>query len=319
MPRLTAKSATLLVLAALIAVTPFFFPSGYYYRVGALIFVNGLAVTGIVILTGYAGQISLGHAGFAGIGGYACALAPTHLGLHPSLAVVLGAVISAVLAYLVGRPILRLKGYYLAVATLGFGILVAMVLNNERQLTGGPDGIAVPELGLRGLLKDWGLDLTNGQFWYFFCGIALLIGAWIALNLHQSPGGRALRALHGSEIAAGTVGIDVARVKLQAFVISAVYASVAGSLVALQNKFITPDIAGFMHSIEMVTMAVLGGAGSVLGAIFGAGILTLLPQVLTVLAEYEQLVLGLVMMLVMIFLREGLLPSVLRKLRGRGE
>ncbi|RDD68545.1 branched-chain amino acid ABC transporter permease [Paracoccus versutus] len=319
MPRLTAKSATLLVLAALIAVTPFFFPSGYYYRVGALIFVNGLAVTGIVILTGYAGQISLGHAGFAGIGGYACALAPTHLGLHPSLAVVLGAVISGVLAYLVGRPILRLKGYYLAVATLGFGILVAMVLNNERQLTGGPDGIAVPELGLRGLLKDWGLDLTNGQFWYFFCGIVLLIGAWIALNLYQSPSGRALRALHGSEIAAGTVGIDVARVKLQAFVISAVYASVAGSLVALQNKFITPDVAGFMHSIEMVTMAVLGGAGSVLGAIFGAGILTLLPQVLTVFAEYEQLVLGLVMMLVMIFLREGLLPSVLRKLRGRGE
>ncbi|MEF9602473.1 branched-chain amino acid ABC transporter permease [Paracoccus sp. PXZ] len=319
MPKLTAKSATLLVLAALIAVTPFFFPSGYYYRIGALIFVNGLAVTGIVILTGYAGQISLGHAGFAGIGGYACALAPTHLGLHPSLAVVLGALISGVLAYLVGRPILRLKGYYLAVATLGFGILVSMVLNNERRLTGGPDGIAVPELGLRGLLKDWGLDLTNGEFWYFFCGLVLLIGAWIALNLHQSPSGRALRALHGSEIAAGTVGIDVARVKLQAFVISAVYASVAGSLVALQNKFITPDVAGFMHSIEMVTMAVLGGAGSVLGAIFGAGILTLLPQALTVFAEYEQLVLGLVMMLVMIFLREGLLPSILRKLRGRGE
>ncbi|WP_313352559.1 branched-chain amino acid ABC transporter permease [Paracoccus sp. (in: a-proteobacteria)] len=319
MPKLTAKSATLLVLAALIAITPFFFPSGYYYRVGALIFVNGLAVTGIVILTGYAGQISLGHAGFAGIGGYACALAPVHLGLHPSLAVLLGAVISGGLAWLVGRPILRLKGYYLAVATLGFGILVSMVLNNERDLTGGPDGITVPELGLRGLLKDWGLDLTNGQFWYFFCGIVLLIGAWIALNLHQSPTGRALRALHGSEIAAGTVGIDVTRIKLQAFVISAVYASVAGSLVALQNKFITPDIAGFMHSIEMVTMAVLGGAGSVLGAIFGAGILTLLPQALTVLAEYEQLVLGLVMMLVMIFLREGLLPSILRKLRGRGE
>ncbi|MFC3569301.1 branched-chain amino acid ABC transporter permease [Paracoccus sp. TOH] len=319
MPKLSAKSATLLVLAALIAVTPFFFPSGYYYRVGALIFVNGLAVTGIVILTGYAGQISLGHAGFAGIGGYACALAPTHLGLHPSLAVVLGAAVSAVLAYLVGRPILRLKGYYLAVATLGFGILVSMVLNNERALTGGPDGIEVPDLGLRGVLKDWGLELSNGQFWYFLCGIALMIGAWIALNLHQSPTGRALRALHGSEIAARTVGVDVARLKLQAFVISAVYASVAGSLVALQNKFITPDIAGFMHSIEMVTMAVLGGAGSVLGAIFGAGVLTLLPQALTVLAEYEQLVLGLVMMLVMIFLRDGLLPSILRKLRGTGE
>ncbi|RID91952.1 branched-chain amino acid ABC transporter permease [Gemmobacter lutimaris] len=317
--KLTPKTATLLVLAALVAITPFFFPSGYYYRVGALIFVNGLAVTGIVILTGYAGQVSLGHAGFAGIGGYACALAPVHLGLPPVLAVVLGAAISAALAWLVGRPILRLKGYYLGVASLGMGILISMVLNNERWLTRGPDGIDVPDLGLRGVLKDWGLNLSNGEFWYFFSGIVMILGAWAALNLHQSPTGRALRALHGSEIAARTVGVDVSRLKLQAFVISAVYASVSGSLLALQNKFITPDVAGFMHSIEMVTMAVLGGAGSVLGAIFGAGILTLLPQVLTVFAEYEQMVLGLVMMLVMIFLREGLLPSILRKLRGTGE
>lgn len=317
--KLTSKSATLLVLALLVAVMPFFFPSGYYFRVGALIFVNGIAVTGMVILIGYAGQISLGHAGFAGIGAYACALAPVYLGLHPSLAVVLGAVLSAVLAYLVGRPILRLKGYYLAVATLGFGILVSMVLNNERNLTRGPDGIDVPDLGLRALLKDWGLNLSNGEFWYFFCGIVLIIGAWLALNLYDSPSGRALRALHGSEVAARAVGVDVPRAKLQAFVISAIYASVSGSLLALQNKFVTPDVAGFMHSIEMVTMAVLGGAGSVLGAFFGASILTLLPQALTVFAEYEQMMLGLVMMLVMIFLREGLLPSILRKLRGTGE
>lgn len=317
--KLTPKSATLLVLAVLVALSPLFFPSGYYYRVGALIFVNGIAVTGIVILTGWAGQISLGHAGFAGIGAYACALAPVHWGLHPALAVVLGAAISALLAWLVGRPILRLRGYYLGVATLGFGILVSMVLNNERDLTRGPDGIEVPELGLRALLKGWGLDLSNGQFWYFFCGLCLITGTWLALNLYNSPTGRALRALHGSEVAARTVGVDVARMKLQAFVISAVYASVSGSLLALQNKFITPDVAGFMHSIEMVTMAVLGGVGSVLGAIFGAGALTLLPQALTVFAEYEQMVLGLVMMLVMIFLREGLLPSILRKLRGRGE
>lgn len=317
--KLTPKTATLLVLAALIALTPLFFPSGYYYRVGALIFVNGLSVLGIVILTGYAGQVSLGHAGFAGIGAYACALAPVHLGLHPALAIVLGAVISAIMAWLVGRPILRLKGYYLGVASLGFGILVSMVLSNERWLTKGPDGIEVPDLGLRDLLKDMGLKLANGEFWYFFSGICLLIGAWLVLNLYNSPTGRALRALHGSEIAARTVGVDVAKLKLQAFVISAVYASVAGSLLALMNKFVTPDVAGFMHSIEMVTMAVLGGAGSVLGAIFGAGILTLLPQVLTVFAEYEQLMLGAVMMLVMIFMREGLLPSVLRKIRGRGE
>lgn len=318
MMRLTTKQTTLLVLALLIAATPFFFPSAFYFRVGSLLFVNGVAVLGIVILTGFAGQISLGHAGFAGIGAYASALAPTHLGLHPAFAAILGAALSALIAYVVGRPILRLKGYYLAVASLGFGILVSMVLSNEAWLTGGPDGIAVADLGLRQALKKVGLELSAPEFWYFFCGLCLLIGAWLALNLYDSPTGRALRALHGSEIAASTVGVDVPRLKLQAFVISAVYASASGSMLALQNKFITPDVAGYMHSIEMVTMAVLGGAGSVLGAILGAGILTLLPQVLTVFAEYEQVMLGLVMMLVMIFLREGLLPSLLRQFTGRG-
>lgn len=317
--RLSSKATTLLILAAVIAIAPVFFPSSYYFRVGSLIFVNGLAVTGLVILIGYAGQISLGHAGFAGIGAYACALAPVHLGLHPAFAALLGAALSAGIAFLVGRPILRLKGYYLAVASLGFGILVSMVLSNEAQLTGGPDGMAVPELGLRAALKAIGIDLSNTEFWYAFSGFVLVLGAWLALNLYHSPTGRALRALHGSEIAARTVGVDVAHYKLVAFVISAVYASVSGSLLALQNKFITPDVAGFMHSIEMVTMTVLGGAGSVLGAILGAAILTTLPQVLTVFQEYEQLMLGLVMMLVMIFMREGLLPSIARRVRGRGE
>jgi branched-chain amino acid transport system permease protein len=315
--RPTPKQATLLVLAALIALSPLFFPSSFYYRVGSLIFVNGLAVTGLVILVGYAGQISLGHGGFVGIGAYACALAPEHLGLHPGLAALLGAVLSAAIAWLVGRPILRLRGYYLAVATLGFGILVAMVLSNEVQLTGGPDGMPVEELGLRDLLETLGLDLRSSTFWYWFSGLFLLAGAWLALNLHDSPTGRALRALHGSEVAAQTVGIDVARLKLQAFVISAVYASVAGSLLALQNRFVTPDVAGYLHSIELVTMAVLGGAGSVLGAILGAGILTMLPQALTMFAEYEYLMYGLVMMLVMIFLPAGLLPSILARLGGR--
>ncbi|MFC2970250.1 branched-chain amino acid ABC transporter permease [Acidimangrovimonas pyrenivorans] len=314
-----SKWTQLVILAALIVVLPFFFPSGYYYRVGALIFVNALAVIGLVILIGFAGQISLGHAGFAGIGAYACALAPAQFGIHPALALVLGAALSGVIAALIGRPILRLKGYYLGVATLGFGILMAMVLTNERALTGGPDGMEVAKLGLRSALRSMGWRVSGGEFWYALCGIALVIGAWLALNLYDGPTGRAMRALHGSEVAARTVGIDVARIKLQAFVISAVYASVAGSLLALQNRFVTPDIAGFMHSIEMVTMAVLGGVGSVLGAVLGAVILTLLPQVLTVFAEYEQLVLGAVMILVMIFLPQGLLPSIARKIRGRGE
>lgn len=317
--RLSNTTKTLLLLGVIIALSPVFFPSSYYLRIGSLIFVNGLAVTGLVILLGFAGQISLGHAGFAGIGAYACALAPLHLGLHPSLSLILGALLSAAVAFLIGRPILRLKGYYLAVASLGFGILVTMVLSNETKLTGGPDGIAVPELGLRAVLRGGGLDMSNAAFWYAFSGVVLMIGVWLALNLYHSPTGRALRALHGSEVAAGTVGVDVAHYKLVAFILSAVYASVSGSLLALQNKFVTPDVAGFMHSVEMVTMTVLGGVGSVLGALLGAAILTALPQALTIFQEYEQVMLGLVMMLVMIFMREGLLPSIARRIGGRGE
>ena len=301
----------------LIALAPLFFPSTFYYRIGALIFINGLAVIGLVVLIGYAGQISLGHAGFAGIGAYACALGPDHLGLPPVLSLILGAALAGSIAWLVGRPILRLRGHYLAVATLGFGILVYMVLNNEAQLTGGPDGMAVEGLGLRGLLKSIGLPIKASKLWYWLAALVMLAGALLALNLHDSPTGRALRSLHDSEVAAHTVGIDVARYKLTAFVISAVYASIAGSEIALMNKFISPDVASFLHSIELLTMTVLGGAAMVFGAVIGATILTALPQVLTVLHDFEHLVLGLIMMLVMIFMREGLVPSLARLVRRR--
>lgn len=314
---LSPRHATLLILGVVILLAPLVFPSAFYYRIGTLVFINGLAVTGLVILIGYAGQISLGHAGFSGIGAYACAIGPAHFGLPPLLCLVLGAALSALLAWLAGRPILKLKGHYLAVATLGFGILIAMVLNNEAQWTGGPDGMAVEPLGLKAALADLGLKLKTSVLWYWLSGLVLLVGAWLALNLHDSPSGRALRALHDSEVAASVVGVDVARFKLTAFVVSAVYASLAGSMLALFNKFVTPDVAGFLHSIELVTMTVLGGAGSVLGGILGAALLTALPQVLTVFHEYEHLLLGLIMMLVMIFLRQGLLPSLAAALRRR--
>lgn len=314
---MSGKHWTLIVLLALLALAPLVFPSSFYYRVFALIFINALAVTGLVVLLGYAGQVSLGHAGFAGIGAYTSALAPPHLGLPPVLALVLGAVLSGLVAWLIGRPILRLKGYYLAVATLGFGILVFMVLTNEAWLTGGPDGMAVEDLGLKDLLRSLGLKTKTSELWYWTAGIAMILGAWLALNLQHSPSGRALRALHDSEVAARTLGVDVALYKLRAFVLSAVYASLSGSLLALMNGFVTPDVAGFLHSIELVTMAVLGGAGSVVGGILGATLLTALPQFLTFFAEYKHLVLGLVMMLVMIFLSAGLVPSLAKLLSRR--
>ena len=301
----------LLVLAVVIAVLPLTFPSSYYFRVAALVWVSAFAAIGLNILMGKAGQVSLGHAGFFGIGAYAVAIGPTHLGLPPLAALLLGGAISALLAFLVGRPILRLKGHYLAIATLGFGVLVALVITTESRWTGGPDGMSVAKLAL------FGWRASGSDTWYWITGGLLLAGTWIALNLDETPTGRAFRALHDSEIAARVTGVDVNRFKLQAFVIAAVYASVAGSALALMNGFVNPDQAGFLHSVELVTMVVLGGLGSVLGSIVGAAVLIVLPQILTVFQEYENLLLGAIIIVSMIFMREGIVPMLSKFAAGR--
>jgi branched-chain amino acid transport system permease protein len=166
-------------------------------------------------------------------------------------------------------------------------------------------------------LQLFGWRLAGSETWYWISGAVLVLGAWLALNLEDSPTGRALRALHESEVAARVAGIDVARFKLRAFVIAAVYASVAGSMLAFMNGFITPDAAGFLHSVELVTMVVVGGLGSVAGSVVGAAVLVTLPQVLTVFHQYEHLMLGLLIMLAMIFLRQGIVPSLAAMLPRR--
>jgi branched-chain amino acid transport system permease protein len=298
-------------LAVLIALLPLVLPSSYYLRVASLIWVSAFAAIGLNILIGKAGQVSLGHAGFFGIGAYAVAIGPTHLGLPPLAALVVGAGLSALLAYFVGRPILRLKGHYLAIATLGFGVLVALVITTESRWTGGPDGMPVMKL----ILFGW--RASGSLAWYWITGGLLLAGAWIALNLDETPTGRAFRALHDSEVAARVTGVNVNRFKLRAFVIAAVYASLAGSALALMNGFVNPDQAGFLHSIELVTMVVLGGLGSIVGSIVGAAVLITLPQVLTVFQEYENLLLGFIIIVSMIFMRDGIVPTASRLIMGR--
>jgi branched-chain amino acid transport system permease protein len=311
MPAAFRRYGVLLILAALVLLLPLALPSNYHVRIATLVWISALVVVGLNLLMGYAGQVSLGHAGFFGIGAYAVAILPEHAGVPPLLAFLLGALAAGLLAFVVGRPILRLKGYYLAVATLGFGILVAMALQNEAAWTGGPDGMTVPRLELMGV------RLRSPMTWYWISGAVLLLGVLLAIHLIESPTGRALRAIHDSEIAARVAGIDAPRAKLAAFVISAVYAAVGGGLLAWVNGLVTPDMAGFLHSIELVTMAVLGGLGSLLGSVLGAAVLVLLPQLLTLFHEYEQLVLGLVMMGVMIFLRAGIVPGIAARLGWR--
>jgi branched-chain amino acid transport system permease protein len=305
------RLAVVLAMAVLVALLPLMFPSAYYYRVAALVFVFALACVGLNLLMGFAGQVSLGHAGFMGIGAYAVAIGPTHLGLPSWLSFIAGAALSALVAFVVGRPILRLKGHYPAVATLGFGLLLAIVFGNEARFTGGPDGMPVPRL----VLLDW--PVRGAVTWYWVAALSFLLGAAIALNLIDSPTGRALRAIHDSEVAARVLGVDVAGKKLMVFVVSAVYASVAGSYFALLNGHITPDVSGFLRSIELVAMVVLGGMGSVLGSLVGAALLVVLPQTLTFLHDYEHMVLGLIIMGVMIFLRAGIVPTLASALSAR--
>ncbi len=304
--RRIVSSPYLLVAGIALAVIllPLILPSSFYFRIAALVFINALAVIGLNLLMGFAGQVSLGHAGFFGIGAYSVALGPTYLGLPSWAALISGVLFSALIALIVGRPILRLKGYYLAVATLGMGLLVFMVVTNESNITGGPNGMPVQRLQL------FGWRLFGSQTWYWISGITLVIGAWIAVNLIESPTGRAFRAIHDSETAARVLGIDVARYKLLAFVLSASYAAVAGAYFSLFDGFVTPNTASFLLSIEFVVMAVLGGLGSILGSIVGATILVMLPQVLTVFHDYEHIVLGLVLIVFLIFLPSGIVPAI---------
>ena len=300
-----------LVIAVLL-VLPFILPNSYYMDLAIRMAINAIIVIGLNLLIGFAGHISLGHAGFLGIGAYASAVLPTHFGFHPLLAMAAGAAATAVIAGVVAKPIFKLKGNYLAMATLGLGIIINIALRNEAQWTGGPDGMAVPAFAL------FGLELSSDKQWYWVVAALLVISVWASLNIIDSPFGRALRALHGSEVASQVVGVNIARYKVSIFVLSAVFASIMGSITAHYIGFVTPNFADFFHSIELVTMVVVGGMASVFGSIIGAVLLTALPQALATFEGWETVVFGSVLMLCMIFLPKGLVPTLAAKF-GKGD
>ena len=297
---------------AILAVLPFVLPNSFYMDLAIRMAINAVIVLGLNLLIGFAGQISLGHAGFLGIGAYASAVLPTHFGWHPVLAMAAGAIATGALAALVARPIFKLKGHYLAMATLGLGIILNIALRNEATWTGGPDGMPVPAMGL------FGFELSSDKQWYWVVALLLSVSVWASLNLIDSPFGRALRALHGSEVASQVVGVDVVRYKVAIFVMSAVFASLMGSVTAHYVGFVTPNLADFFHSIELVTMVVIGGMASVYGSLVGAVLLTALPQALATFEGWETVAFGSILMICMIFMPKGLVPTLAAKF-GKGE
>ncbi len=298
------RGGGLLLLTAVIALLPLVLANNYFYEVAILVALNATVCVGLNLLIGYAGQISLGHAGFFALGGYGSAILATHVGLPPWLSLPLACAGVALLALAIGRPTLRLKGHTLAMATLGLGVIIAIVITTEDRLTGGPDGMAVPALVI------FGWAVVGERTWYWISGAVLLATVWLAFNLIESPRGRALRALHGSEVAAQTLGIDSGRAKLQVFVLSALVAAGAGALMAHYTGFITPAKASFLHSVELVIMVVFGGMASIFGAVVGAALLTMLPQVLTALKDYEMMVFGAVLIATMVFFPQGVVPAL---------
>mgnify|MGYP002136005121 FL=1 len=302
----------LYIVVAVLAVLPFVLPNSFYVDLAIRMAINAVIVLGLNLLIGFAGQISLGHAGFLGIGAYASAVLPTHFGWNPVLAMLAGAVATGVLAAVVARPIFKLKGNYLAMATLGLGIIINIAVRNEAQWTGGPDGMPVPAFGL------FGFELTSDKQWYWVVAALLTVSVWASLNLIDSPFGRALRALHGSEVASRVVGVDVVRYKVAIFVMSAVFASLMGSVTAHYVGFVTPNLADFFHSIELVTMVVIGGMASVYGSLIGAVLLTALPQALATFEGWETVAFGGILMVCMIFLPKGLVPTLAAKF-GKAE
>lgn len=296
-------------------------------------------LVGLNLLMGYAGQVSLGHAAFYGMGAYISAIltarGSTLLGISenvtaswwwPWVVMLCGVLFTGLFAYVIGRPILRLHGHYLAMATLGMGIVVYILFRENlgfqgQHITGTYDGIpGIPRLRIGGF-EIWPLSR-----YYFFSWLVALIAIALGLNLINSRTGRALRAIHGSEVAAKAMGIDVASYKARIFMVSAMMACLAGSIYAHFQATVSPAPFSFVGSLELVVMSAVGGLSSIWGAPFGVFSILVIREILrgqlrVVLSgasgEYEIIFYGILLVLIMIFMPEGITVGIVKRWRTR--
>ncbi len=303
---------TVLALSLAVLLFPLFEDNPYTLGLTNLIAINTIVVLGLNLFIGYAGQISLGHAAFFGLGAYGSAIGSTTFGLPPWPTMLLVAVLVALVALLVGIPALRLSGHYLAMATLGLNFVLHTILLQWDEVTGGPSGFSgIPSLALgRFEFAD------EFRLHYLLWGVALLV-LLLCLNLVRSGVGRGLAALAGDEVAAAALGVDTKTAKVKVFVLSAVLASLAGSLFAHCYAFVSPDSFNIFVSADLVIMVVIGGMGSVWGSLFGAALITVLPEWLDMFETYKDFVHGGILVLVLIFLPQGLVTGLIETVRIR--
>lgn len=259
-------------------IAPYVLPD-YYRTQLVFVFIYGIVALGLMILSGFTGQISMGHAAFFAIGSYA-ELVLQAMGWPFVLSAPAGMVLAGAAGIIIGLPALRLTGIYLAIATMAFGFIVEEVLARWESVTGGNAGKPVPSLKLL-----FGKVETEIGF-YFLCLVLIVMVTVVCVNLLRSPTGRAFIAIRDSEVSAQSMGVNLARYKTMSFAISAAITGLAGALYAHQIKFISPEQFTLFVSIEFLMMLIIGGMGSLHGAIFGAIYIIMLPELITIAKDY---------------------------------
>lgn len=290
-----------------------FWSGGYLVTVLGFAAIYAIFVTGLNFFMGYTGQVSFGQNAFAAIGGYASAILTTAFNWPVFVAMPVGVVAAAALALLVGFPALRLRGHYLAMATLALGMIIQEIAVQWDKVTMGYTGIAaIPPLGA------FGYELPNDRAQLAALLTALGLGIWVSSRLKHSRLGHALAAIAGSEDAARALGIDVARYKLIAFVVAAVYAAISGSLFAHFVGFVSPEVFGLHMVVLGFTMLYVGGIGTVMGPLVGAFIISLLPETFRGFKEFQDLAYGAALIVLLIYAPKGLasLPRLFTRRRN---
>ncbi|MBU1229011.1 MAG: branched-chain amino acid ABC transporter permease [Proteobacteria bacterium] len=303
-PRLARPLMAFGLLAA--AAFPWFF-SMYQTNilVSAMIYV--VLGLGLNITVGLAGLLDLGYVAFYAVGAYAYALLNYHFHLGFWTVLPLGGILGAFFGLLLGFPVLRLRGDYLAIVTLGFGQIIRLVLENWGEFSFGPSGIAnISRPGLFGI--PYSVEQATTYIYYIMLGLVLLT-IFVTARLKDSRIGRAWLALREDEIACQAMGIDNTRAKLLAFALGATFASLMGVVFAAKTTFINPASFTFMESAMILAIVVLGGMGSVLGVILGALLLMLLPEYMRAFSEYRMLIFGATMVVIMVFRPQGLVRA----------
>jgi branched-chain amino acid transport system permease protein len=295
-PLLLTGNANLLNLAIL---------TGIYYTV----------CIGLSLIFGIGGQLSLAQAAFYGIGAYTSALLSTKLNVPVMFGFVAAAIVSGAIGWLLAAPILRLRTVYLAMATLAFGEILVTIIRENREITGGSTGIVnLPSPAIGNFVFD-----TPTRYYYLVWAVALLT-AWIARNIIRSRIGLGLRALGDSEIGAAASGVDVARYKTWMFTLGAIFAGVAGALFVHYLSFISPDSFSVSFSILMVMILAVGGKDSLIGALIGAIVVTILPIMLAGYDHYSTLIFGVLFLMVVMFMPNGIAgtaESLLARMKQR--